>query len=80
MTEIAHSLALFVLAALAEIGDAWLVWQGLRENRGWVWVGAGVLALGAYGFIATSSPTPTSGASSPRTAACSSLGRWRGGW
>ena len=33
MTVVA-SLALFVLAALAEIGGAWLVWQGVREGRG----------------------------------------------
>jgi small multidrug resistance family-3 protein len=51
-----RSLALFVLAALAEIGGAWLVWQGVREHRGWAWIGAGVLALGAYGFVATLQP------------------------
>jgi small multidrug resistance family-3 protein len=56
MTDVVRSLVLFVLAALAEIGGAWLVWQGLRENRGWLWVGAGVLALGAYGFVATLQP------------------------
>ena len=44
---------MFVLAAVAEIGGAWLVWQGVREHRGLVWVGAGVAALGAYGFVAT---------------------------
>ncbi|MCX4907870.1 YnfA family protein [Streptomyces sp. NBC_00878] len=48
-----RSAALFVLAALLEIGGAWLVWQGVREHRGWVWIGAGVMALGAYGFVAT---------------------------
>ena len=53
---VARSIALFVLAAVAEIGGAWLVWQGLREHRGWLWVGAGVLALGAYGFVATLQP------------------------
>jgi small multidrug resistance family-3 protein len=46
-------LALFVLAAVAEIGGAWLVWQGVGEHRGLVWVGAGVAALGAYGSVAT---------------------------
>ena len=56
MTDIVRSLTLFALAAVAEIGGAWLVWQGLRENRGWLWVGAGVLALGAYGFVATFQP------------------------
>ena len=53
---VARSVVLFVLAALAEIGGAWLVWQGVREHRGWVWIGAGVLALGAYGFVATLQP------------------------
>jgi small multidrug resistance family-3 protein len=53
-----RSVALFVLAALAEIGGAWLVWQGVREQRGLVFVGAGVLALGAYGFVATLQPDP----------------------
>ena len=53
---VARSLLLFVAAALAEIGGAWLVWQGIREQRGWVWVGAGMLALGAYGFVATLQP------------------------
>ena len=46
-------LTLFVLAALAEIGGAWLIWQGAREHRGVVWIGAGVVTLGAYGFIIT---------------------------
>jgi small multidrug resistance family-3 protein len=51
-----RSVGLFLLAALAEIGGAWLVWQGVREQRGLLWVGAGVLALGAYGFVATLQP------------------------
>ena len=53
---ILRSAALFVVAALFEIGGAWLVWQGVRENRGLLWIGAGVLALGAYGFVATLQP------------------------
>ncbi|SDQ39778.1 small multidrug resistance family-3 protein [Actinopolyspora saharensis] len=53
---IARSIALFVLAAFCEIGGAWLVWQGVREHRGWLWIGAGVAALGAYGFVATLQP------------------------
>jgi len=51
-----RSVLLFVLAAVAEIGGAWLVWQGVREHRGWVWIGAGVVALGLYGFVATLQP------------------------
>jgi small multidrug resistance family-3 protein len=55
---ILRSVALFLLAALAEIGGAWLVWQGVREHRGLVFAGLGVLALGAYGFVATLQPDP----------------------
>jgi small multidrug resistance family-3 protein len=51
-------MVLFVLAALAEIGGAWLVWQGWREHRGLCWIAAGVLALGGYGFVATFQPDP----------------------
>lgn len=51
-------LALFIAAALAEIGGAWLIWQGVREHRGAVFVGLGVVALGLYGFIATLQPDP----------------------
>ncbi|WP_229071322.1 YnfA family protein [Actinoplanes sp. DH11] len=56
-----RSILLFLLAALAEIGGAWLVWQGIRENRGLLFVGAGVVALGAYGFVATLQPDPNFG-------------------
>ncbi len=59
--NIARSAALFVLAALLEIGGAWLVWQGVREHRGWGWVGAGVVALGLYGFVATLQPDASFG-------------------
>ena len=51
-----RSILLFVAAAGLEIGGAWLVWQGLREHRGWVWVGAGAIALGLYGAVATLQP------------------------
>ncbi|WP_068277113.1 YnfA family protein [Aldersonia kunmingensis] len=53
---VAKSLLLFALAAVAEIGGAWLVWQGVREHRGGWWIGLGLIALGAYGFIATMQP------------------------
>jgi len=54
--DIVRSILLFVLAALTEIGGAWLVWQGVREQRGALYVGAGLIALGLYGFVATWQP------------------------
>ena len=51
-----RSLALFALAAVAEIGGAWLVWQGVREGRGAPFVVVGGLALVLYGFVATFQP------------------------
>src|SRR5215468_1409055 len=53
---ILRSAALFVVAAFFEIGGAWLVWQGVREHRGWLWIAGGILSLGAYGFVATFQP------------------------
>lgn len=50
------SVSLFAVAALAEIGGAWLIWQGVREGRGLILIGAGVIALGLYGFVATLQP------------------------
>jgi small multidrug resistance family-3 protein len=55
---IVRSVLLFVVAALAEIGGAWLVWQGIRESKGLAWIGGGVIALGIYGFVATLQPDP----------------------
>jgi small multidrug resistance family-3 protein len=54
--DFARSIVLFIAAAIAEIGGAWLVWQGVREHKGSVWIGAGVIALGIYGFVATLQP------------------------
>jgi small multidrug resistance family-3 protein len=53
-----RSILLFTLAALAEIGGTWLVWQGVREHRGLAFVGAGIVALALYGFVATFQPDP----------------------
>jgi small multidrug resistance family-3 protein len=53
---VARIVILFVLAAVAEIGGAWLVWQAVKENRGWIFAVLGVMALGAYGFIAALQP------------------------
>ena len=53
---ILRSIGLFLVAAVFEIGGAWLVWQGIREHRGLIWIGAGIVALGLYGFVATLQP------------------------
>lgn len=53
---ILKSVALFVLAAIAEIGGAWLVWQSIREAKPWWWAGLGIVALGIYGFVAAFQP------------------------
>jgi small multidrug resistance family-3 protein len=58
---VARTIGLFVIAALAEIGGAWLIWQGVREDRGLAFVGAGIVALAAYGFVATFQPDPNFG-------------------
>lgn len=53
---VGKTVILFFVAAICEIGGAWLVWQGLRENRGALWAGAGFIALGVYGVVATLQP------------------------
>lgn len=51
-----RSIVLFALAALLEIGGAWLVWQGVKESRGWLFIGLGVISLGLYGVAAAFQP------------------------
>jgi small multidrug resistance family-3 protein len=50
------SVLLFTLAAVAEIGGAWLIWQAVREDKAWWWAGLGIVALGFYGFVAAFQP------------------------
>lgn len=50
---VVRTLTLFVVAAVAEVGGAWLVWQGVREHRGAAFIAAGIAALAGYGFVAT---------------------------
>jgi small multidrug resistance family-3 protein len=47
---------LFILAAIAEIGGCWLIWQAVRESRPWWLALGGGLSLVAYGFIAAAQP------------------------
>jgi small multidrug resistance family-3 protein len=48
-------------AAVAEIGGAWLVWQGVREGRGVGFVIPGAIALVVYGLVSTFQPDPNFG-------------------
>jgi small multidrug resistance family-3 protein len=75
-----RSILLFALAALAEIGGAWLVWQGVREHRGLAFVGAGVLSLGLYGFVATLQPDPRFGRILAAYGGSLWPVRWPGAW
>ena len=70
----------FLGAAVLEIGGAWLVWQGVREHRGWPWVVAGVASLGVYGFFATLQPAGSFGRILAAYGGCSSQDPWSGRW
>lgn len=59
--DVPRSLALFTLAAIAEIGGAYLVWQAVREGRPWWLALVGGLSLFAYGFAASFQPDPNFG-------------------
>lgn len=51
-----RSVALFAVAAIAEIGGCWLVWQSVREHRPWWLALGGIVSLAAYGFVAPAQP------------------------
>jgi len=53
----ARSIALFIAAAFAEIGGAYLIWIGLREHKSAMLVALGALALALYGVLATYQPS-----------------------
>jgi small multidrug resistance family-3 protein len=52
----AKSIALFVIAAVAEIGGAYLMWQAVKEGRGILFAIAGAVALTGYGAVAALQP------------------------
>lgn len=51
-----RSILLFAAAAIAEIGGAYLIWIGLKEDKGLLVAAVGMLALGLYGVIASLQP------------------------
>jgi len=52
----ARSIGLFVAAAIAEIGGAYLMWQAIKDGRGLLFALAGAVALAGYGAIAALQP------------------------
>src|SRR4051794_5466116 len=52
----ARSIALFIAAAVAEIGGAYLMWQAIKEGRGLLFALAGAVALTGYGAVAALQP------------------------
>lgn len=59
--KIIASIALFLLAGVAEIGGGWLVWQAVREHKGWYLGVAGAVVLVCYGLIPTLQPVDNFG-------------------
>ena len=51
-----RSIALFIAAAVAEIGGAYLMWQAIKEGRGVLFALAGAIALTGYGAVAALQP------------------------
>lgn len=51
-----RSALLFVVAATAEIGGAYLMWQAIKEGRGVGFAAAGAVALVGYGAVAALQP------------------------
>jgi len=51
-----RSIPLFLLAALAEISGAYLVWQWIRGGRTWALGLLGALVLFGYGLLQTRQP------------------------
>lgn len=58
---VARTFVLFCVSAFAELLGGWLVWQGIREHRGLVWVGLGIIASGVYPLAATLQREPDFG-------------------
>jgi len=56
LSTMAQSVTLFLLAGLCEIGGGWLVWQWLREGRGFSLGVIGGVVLILYGIIPTFQP------------------------
>lgn len=56
MVLVAKSVALFLVAALCEIGGGYLVWQWWRNGAPWLIGALGAAVLVLYGFVPTYQP------------------------
>ncbi len=52
-----RSIGLFLAAAIAEIGGAYLGWLGIQEGRGPLFVVLGCMSLALYGVVAALQPS-----------------------
>ncbi len=53
MIEVARTVVLFSLAAVCEIGGAYLIWQWQREGKPIFWAVGGLIGLFLYSLIQT---------------------------
>jgi small multidrug resistance family-3 protein len=56
LPALAHSIALFLLAGLCEIGGGYLVWLWWRDGAHWALGVVGALVLFGYGIVPTYQP------------------------
>lgn len=54
--DVVRSILLFAVAAVAEIGGAFLIWRAVRDGGSWWLAVLGGGALIVYGFVATLQP------------------------
>jgi small multidrug resistance family-3 protein len=52
-----RSILLFIAAAIAEIGGAYLVWLGVKEHKGIIYVALGAVVLTTYGLVTALQPS-----------------------
>jgi len=56
LIEVGKSIAMFIVAALAEIGGAYLIWQWVRGGQPIFFALAGAALLSAYALLQTAQP------------------------
>ena len=70
MAQVVHSLALFVLAGLCEIGGRYLIWQWWRNGANWGVGAVGALVLFLYGIVQPISRRASAGSMPPMEEFC----------